>query len=307
MTGISGREWRKRQPEILDRLADHLQSHEAQAPGAINKDQMPTLQQALAIPDRAANEAEWDWRVAAAALVVLTFAGGGLYWPLHRGAANRYVTETVGRGSVIRTVGGNGTINPGTMEQIGAYVSGKIDAVYCDRGTNVKAGQLCAKIDSRPYQTAIDREKADLALAETRLKKDEAYLARANAALEHSQNLTKRGAISRNTLDKSRTAFEQAQRHTTLDEAEIVRRRTALQSAEIDLSHTEIVSPIDGTVVSRNLTILTSRPTAVMVVPAVPRLLCISRPALSPDCHKNFVPGTFGLARSERAAQNACR
>ena len=132
---------------ILDRLADHLQSHEAEAPGAINKDQMATAQQALAIPDRAADKAKWDWRMAAAALVVMTLAGGGLYWPLHRGAAARYVTETVGRGSVIRKVGGNGTINPRTMEQIGAYVSGKIEAVYCDRGTNVKAGQLCAKIE----------------------------------------------------------------------------------------------------------------------------------------------------------------
>ncbi len=132
-------------------------------------------------------------------------------------------------------------------------MSGKIEALYCDRDAKVKAGQLCAKIDPRPFQTVIDREKADLAIAQARLKKDEVRLDRAKAASERSQILANRGAISRTALGNSRADYKQAQARTKLDEAAIARRRESLHAAEIDLDHTEIVSPLDGTVVSRNV------------------------------------------------------
>ena len=204
-------------------------------------------------PTDAVGKAKWDWRMVAAALAVMIFGGGWLYLSLPRGAAAHYVTEIVGRGSVIRIVEANGTINPRTSVQIGGYVSGKIDAVYCDRDAKVKAGQLCANVDPRPYQTVIDREKADLAIAQARLKKDEVRLDRAKAALERNEVLASRGAISRIMLDNSHAAYEKAQARTTQDEAAIARRRASLHAAEIDLARTEIISPIDGTVASRNV------------------------------------------------------
>jgi RND family efflux transporter MFP subunit len=134
-------------------------------------------------------------------------------------------------------------------------VSGVIQALYCDANMKVKAGQLCAKIDPRPYQIVVDQDKADLVAAEARLKKVKVDVAQAKAAFERHEALAKRRAISRKALNKSRKAYEQAQTQMNLDEATVAQLQAALRAAEINLGYTDIVSPIDGTVVSRNVEI----------------------------------------------------
>ena len=119
----------------------------------------------------------------------------------------------------------------------------------------VQAGQLCAKIDPRPYQNVIDRDKADLVAAEARLEKDKVNLARAQAAFERNQIRAKRRAISRKAIDKSRKAYEQAQTKMKLGKATVAQFQAALHAAEINLGYTNIVSPIVGTIVSRNVEI----------------------------------------------------
>ena len=58
---------------------------------------------------------------------------------------------------------------------------------------------------------------------------------------------------SRKAIDKSRKAFERAQTQTKRDEARVAELQAALHAAETNLGYTDIVSPIDGTVVSRNV------------------------------------------------------
>ena len=197
------------------------------------------------------------WRIpAAAALVVLAFGGGGwLYWSTHRTAAVHYATQKVELGSIIRTETASGIVVPTATAPIGARVSGVIQALYCAASTKVKAGQLCAKIDPHPYEVVMDQDKADLAAAEDRLQKDKADLAHTKAAFERHEALSKRRAVSRKALDNSRRAYEQAQTQTKLDEATITQLQAALHATENNLGYTDIVSPIDGTVVSRNVAI----------------------------------------------------
>jgi RND family efflux transporter MFP subunit len=197
------------------------------------------------------------WRIpaAAVALVVLAFGGGGgwLYWSTHRTAAVHSATQKIELGSIVRTVTASGVVVPTATAPVGARVSGVIDALYCATTTKVKAGQICAKIDPRPYQTVVDRGNADLAAAADRLEKDKANLAHGKAAFERHEALLKRRAISRKALDKSRRAYEQAQTQSNFDEATVARLEAALRAAEINLGYTDIVAPLDGTVVSRNV------------------------------------------------------
>jgi len=197
------------------------------------------------------------WRIpaAAVALVVLAFGGGGgwLYWSTHRTAAVQSATQKIELGSIVRTVTASGVVVPTATAPVGARVSGVIDALYCATTTKVKAGQICAKIDPRPYQTVVDQGNADLAAAADRLEKDKANLAHAKAAFERHEALLKRRAISRKALDNSRKAYEQAQTQSKFDDATVARLEAALQAAEINLGYTDIVSPLDGTVVSRNV------------------------------------------------------
>jgi HlyD family secretion protein len=74
----------------------------------------------------------------------------------------------------------------------------------------------------------------------------------AKAAFEHHELLAKRRAMSRKALGTSRKAYERAQTQTKRDEAKIAQRQAALHAAEVNLGSTNIISPIDGTVVSRN-------------------------------------------------------
>jgi HlyD family secretion protein len=138
---------------------------------------------------------------------------------------------------------------------IGARVSGVIQFLECDVNVKVKAGQLCAKIDARPYQTIVDKNKSDLAEAQARLEADKADLAQAKAVLDRREARAKRRAISQKAVDQSRKAYEQVQARTKLGEARVTELQAALHAAETNLDFTDIVAPVDGTVVTRNVEI----------------------------------------------------
>lgn len=194
------------------------------------------------------------WLVPAVlAVMAATLAGGALYWSLAGNDAVRYVTQKVTRGPIIRAVTASGTINPVITVQVGSYVSGVIQGRHCDYNTRVAKGQLCAKIDPRPYQIVVDQSKANLAVARAQLVKDAAHLVYARKNYERNKRLFASKAISHDAVDSAQNAFEQAQAQVGLDEATISLREAELRAAEINLGYTDIISPVDGTVVSRSV------------------------------------------------------
>src|SRR5579883_2795594 len=85
-------------------------------------------------------------------LALLVVSGALAYWALTRPSAATYTTAVVSTGTITKTVSASGTVNPVLTITVGTYVSGVIQKLYCDFNTQVKAGQICAKIDPRPYQ-----------------------------------------------------------------------------------------------------------------------------------------------------------
>ena len=193
------------------------------------------------------------WRkAAAAAAAILALTGGWLAWSSHRGRTARYLTQKLERGSVVRTVTAKGIVGPAATVPVAAHVSGVIQALDCDAKMKVTAGQLCAKIDPRPYQIMVDRDKSDLAGAAARFEKDKTDLAEAEAVFETHAVLAERRGISQKAIGKSRRIYEQAQTRTKRDEARVAELQAALQAAKANLNATDIVAPVGGTVVSRN-------------------------------------------------------
>jgi HlyD family secretion protein len=188
----------------------------------------------------------------AAALLVAIVIG---WWLLRSSPNVQYVTVPVTTGPVTRTVTATGTVNPELTIIVGTYVSGVIQEITCDYNTQVKRGQSCAKIDPRPYQTQVDQARASLAVAKAQLERDKASLAYAKLAYERAAILIKTNAISKDTFDNAKSMYEQALAQITYDEATIQQRQSALDAAQVNLDYTNIVSPVDGTVVSRNVTI----------------------------------------------------
>ena len=180
---------------------------------------------------------------------------GTAWWARRAGAPIRYVATPVTRGSVERTVTASGTINPVLDVEVGTYVSGVITHLYCDYNTVVKEGQICAKIDPRPYQTIVDQEQATLANAKAQLAKDSANFVYAQLAYERGVKLQQQDYISQDTLDQKRNVYDQARAQMDLDRAAISQHEAALSAAQVSLGYTDIVSPVNGTVISRNVTV----------------------------------------------------
>ena len=194
----------------------------------------------------------WIWAAAALPLVLL---GAGFAWrTLGAKTTVRYVTAQATRGTIARTVAATGTVNPILTVIVGSYVSGVIQSLSCDFNTAVKTGQVCAKIDPRPYQTVVDEATANLAVANAQLAKDEANLAYTDQNNQRNQTLLKQDSVSKDAADLALNAYNQAKAQVGVDQASIQQYEAALQAAKVNLGYTDIVSPVDGIVVSRNVT-----------------------------------------------------
>jgi HlyD family secretion protein len=192
----------------------------------------------------------WPFIIAALALAV----AGGAWWTMRGGPSVRYVTVPAARGAIQRAVTTTGTVNPELTIIVGSYVSGVIQTLTCDYNTKVKAGQSCAKIDPRPYQTLVNQAKANLAEERAQLEKDKANLAYAKLNYARNLVLIKQDSTSKDAVDLAKNANDQAEAQVGVDAATIEQRQAELDAAQVNLDYTDIVSPVDGTVVSRNVT-----------------------------------------------------
>ncbi len=168
-------------------------------------------------------------------------------------ADGRYVTEPVDRGAITATVTATGTVQPVTQVQVGTYVSGPIQAIYVDFNSPVTSGQLVAKIDPAPYAVKVRQAEANLANARASVEKARADLQLKQLTLERNRTLRARDLISQDELDTSESNRAQASAQLAVEEAAVKQAAAELDEARITLGYTEIRSPVDGVVVSRNV------------------------------------------------------
>ncbi len=191
------------------------------------------------------------WLFVSAVIVVV---GAAIYWFAIRPAPTSYVTAVVTRGDVVTTISASGSVNPVVTVQVGTYVSGTIQTLNCDYNTRVRSGQLCATIDPKPYQIVVDQDQAEVNTARAQLAKDQANLAYTQLNQKRYDALLLENAISQDAADIARNANKQAIALTHLDAAQVTQKAAVLKAAQINLGYTNIVSPVSGTVVSRNVT-----------------------------------------------------
>jgi len=191
--------------------------------------------------------------VGSLAALVLT-AAAALWWFAGNRSTVHYATMPATVGPIARSVSATGAVNPELTIIVGTYVSGVIKELSCDYNTQVKRGQTCARIDPRPYQSAVDQAKANLAVARAQLEKDQASLTYAKVNVGRLATLVRTDAVSKDAYDNAKSVYEQALAQITYDEATIQQRQAALDAAQVNLDYTDIISPVDGTVVSRNVT-----------------------------------------------------
>lgn len=213
----------------------------------------PALEQPAKVPPPKRGLAA-RWSIGAAVALIVIAAGLGVWWSAGTGTAASYVTLPVTIGPIARSVSATGAVNPELTIIVGTYVSGVIQELSCDYNTQVKRGQICAKIDPRPYQSIVDQGKANLAVAQAQLEKDKASLTYAKVNLGRLATLVPTNAVSKDAYDNAQSTYDQALAQITFDEATIRQRQAVLDAAQVNLDYTNIISPVDGTVVSRAVT-----------------------------------------------------
>jgi HlyD family secretion protein len=194
------------------------------------------------------------WRLPLTILLALGVIGGGAWLWMGRAAPVSYVTKAADRGAVTQTVDATGTVNPVLTVTVGSYVSGVISSVSCDFNDHVTKGQVCATIDDRSFKSAVAQAQADLDLSKAQLLKDQAGLAYAQITYDRNAQLAAKNAVTQDAVDQLKSALDAAKAQIAVDQATIEQKQAALGSANITLAYTKILSPVSGTVVSRNVT-----------------------------------------------------
>jgi HlyD family secretion protein len=188
--------------------------------------------------------------IMAGALAVLAALAFALWWWL-RVPQLHYVTARVTRGDIQRSVTMTGALNPVVTAQVGSYVSGNIKSWSCDYNTPVKTGQRCALIDPLPFQVVVDQDEANVRVATAQLAKDRAAVKNAALIYDHDTKLIGQGIVSQETLDTDKATLDQDRAQVKLDLSTIEAQKAMLHAAQVNLGYTNIVSPVDGMVITR--------------------------------------------------------
>ncbi|MBU6283133.1 efflux RND transporter periplasmic adaptor subunit [bacterium] len=184
----------------------------------------------------------------------LAALAGYVAWTMRSEPERReWVTATVERGPLVSTVAATGTVNPVKSVIVGTYVSGPVAAIDVDFNSKVRRGQRIAKIDPRNFVGKVEQARASLADAQAQVRKAEAELALRRSQLGRQEKLATSRVLSVEELDVARSSAKQAEAQLSLAGAEVEKARASLKDAEVNLGYTDIVSPVDGIVVSRNV------------------------------------------------------
>lgn len=197
------------------------------------------------------------WRIGMILFIVVILLGVYLFFTRDsQQTAYRYVTETLKKSDLSLTVSASGYIQPIESVDIGTEVSGTIDEVYVDYNDKVKKGQLLARLDTTKYQSTYDRAKASLQIAEAALQSAEAQYYQADAAVKRNKKLkiVSKGELpSESDWDMDWGNYLSAKAQIANAKAQIEQAKHALKAAQYDLERTKIYSPIEGTVLVRNV------------------------------------------------------
>ena len=168
-------------------------------------------------------------------------------------SGKKYEVQKVERRTITQVVEASGTINPVNTYSVGATVSGLVTAVYADYNSPVKKGQLLAVIDPRTFQETVNQTSAQVDAARANLRDMQSKLDMSEKTLNRYRNLYKRNFVPKSELDQAETDYRSCLAKVRSARDEITRTQSQYKNAKINLSFTQIISPVDGVVISKKI------------------------------------------------------
>jgi HlyD family secretion protein len=187
----------------------------------------------------------------------------------------------VEKGDLAKSVVATGKVTPITKVEVKSKASGIVKKLFVEYGDQVKKGQLLAQLDKEEIQAQVEQSRAGLAASEASLKSSEADYERSKVdaegpdvpllkrAYERAVGMAKEGVVSTSALEDAQKNYELALNKQNVakaqltvmkakiaqSQAQVAQDRAHLNQLEEQLSYTDIESPIDGIVLSRDVEI----------------------------------------------------
>jgi len=210
---------------------------------------------------------------------VLIFAGALIAFSRGGTKIDPNKLAKVERGDLAKSVVATGKVTPITKVEVKSKASGIVKKLYVEYGDRVKQGQLLAQLDKDEIQAQVDQSRAALQAAEANLASSQADYERAKVDAEgpdvpllkrqydRAMEMAKDGVVSASALDDADRNYKMALNKQNVakaqvtvlnakiaqSQAELARDRANLKQLEEQLSYTDVVSPIDGIVLSRDV------------------------------------------------------
>ncbi len=190
-----------------------------------------------------------------AAFAVLVGFGWGI-WRWRKASAPpeiEYRTARVEKRRIVGRVTASGGLQATVTVQVGAQVSGRIASLHADFNSPVKKGQVIAKLDPQLFVAAAGQARANLAAAKAGLVRAQAQERDAEMVLARARALREQNLASGAELQTAETNVAVTKAATEVARASLEQATAGMNQAQVNLSYTEIHSPIDGVVISRNV------------------------------------------------------
>ena len=136
------------------------------------------------------------------------------------------------KGSIPVVIRALGTVTPLATVNVRSQISGQLVEVHFKEGQMVKAGDLLAVVDPRPYDVALQQ-------AIGQRQRDEALLKNAQTDLERYRKLVAQDSIARQQLDTQAALVRQYEAALIIDQA-------LVDAAQLNVTYTRIVAPLTG-------------------------------------------------------------
>ncbi|KRA46826.1 efflux RND transporter periplasmic adaptor subunit [Pseudoxanthomonas sp. Root630] len=187
--------------------------------------------------------------------VVAILGGGAWWWTSRKGdaAESAYRTATVERGDIRVAISATGTLSAISTVTVGSQISGQVTDVLVDYNSEVKKGEVLARIDPSTYEAQIAQGNAQIANAQANLKQAQATLANAELDYTRKADLGKQKLVAQSDVDLARAARDQARAQVNASQASIRQQTASTQTTRVNLDRTVIRSPVDGVVLTRSI------------------------------------------------------
>jgi HlyD family secretion protein len=194
-------------------------------------------------------------RIAIYGAIALVAVAGLWFW-LGSGSSatsTTYTTQPVTQGDLTVTVTATGTVEPTNQVAISSELSGTVREVLADYNDTVKKGEVLARLDTDKLNASVALARATLAARRADVQQAQATADEAAATLSRTTDLAGKGLSAQQALDSAKAANDRAVAALASANASLQIAQANLTIAETDLTKAEIISPIDGVVLTRTI------------------------------------------------------